>query len=374
MTATVAYIKSIVTSSGNYRTLITINTAKDEVLGVIPFNMSISSIGGLRFHPEMIDFGLRRPDDYFLSHLELSARYDARPDMANTSAVEIYNVTYLSYKDNKVNNIEVIAEMKKSLVRISNKDDNVPVSNVWIDTSSSARGIIDVNGCLLVHTNISSTPIRIGVKGRVSNRLPKVYYADGEVRMQYWVEDGRVTSIDDITLTTEWGGNNIIEVVDRANVMDNALHDMVKVDIIMPTATNTGGSIKISLNHSHNILDNLGEDDRLRVFTKPTIIAVYTKDDRVMPLSLRLYTNTLIILLYNKDGRGDMVSSIYGDMKDKKFPLDSIEFGGNATVVLSISNPNPSSITIIDGLRVVEGDDGLMMNNRIEANIDYGTL
>lgn len=39
----------------------------------------------------------------------------------------------------------------------------------------------------------------------MSNSLPLVYYPGGEIRMQYWPEEGLTTREDGIQLVTQWG-------------------------------------------------------------------------------------------------------------------------------------------------------------------------
>ncbi|KAF4748196.1 hypothetical protein FOZ62_005341, partial [Perkinsus olseni] len=292
------------------------------------FKTDIRPVDGLHFNPPVIGFGSRRPDDFFLPEVELRAQYSGVLAeaveiwqgvmgvynlyllvMMSTSIVDKTSVTYEASDGANGVLIEVKPEMPDSRapLTVAKGEQYELVATVRLATPRILRGVAELDGVLLVHTNLTPSPIRLGLTGRVSSRLPLVYYPGGEIRMQYWPEDGLTTRQDGIQVSSEWG----IFQVNKVEVRMAGVSRIIKAEVI-PATPRQSPTIRITVDHSPSLLEALGREDRMSLFSRPVVLAVQSIEGRLVPIPLRLYTGRLSFSMQIGEEQGAPESPRFG--------------------------------------------------------------
>ncbi|KAF4749576.1 hypothetical protein FOZ62_028361, partial [Perkinsus olseni] len=346
-TVSVAMVKCLSTVPGSHITQLIVE-GEGSIIGIIPFKTDIRPVDGLHFNPPVIDFGSRRPDDFFLPEVELRAQYSG----VLAEAVEITAVTYEASEDANRVPIEVNPEMPDSRapLRVTKGEQYELVATVHLAIPRILRGVAELDGVLLVHTSLTPSPIRLGLTGRVSSRLPLVYYPGGELRMQYWPEDGLTTRQDGIQLSSEWG----IFQVNRVEVrMAGVSSNIIKAEV-MPATPRQSPTIRVTIDHSPSLLEALGREERMSLFSRPVVLAVQSIEGRLVPIPLRLYTGRLSFSMQTGEEKDAPESPRFGwfydDGGEESYYHSTAVVGEKISLI--VMNNNPFDIIILDGIGV----------------------
>ncbi|KAF4664404.1 hypothetical protein FOL46_004263 [Perkinsus olseni] len=345
-TVSVASMKSLSTVTGSHVTQLVVE-AEGSILGIIPFKTDIRPVDDLHFNPPVIDFGSRRPDDFFSPEVELRAQYSG----VLAEAVEITAVTYEASDGANGVPIEVKPEMTDSRapLTVTKGEQYELVATVRLAIPRILRGVAELDGVLLVHTNLTPSPIRLGLTGRVSSRLPLVYYPGGELKMQYWPEDGLTTRQDGIQLSSEWG----IFQVKKVEVTMAGVSRIIKAEVI-PAAPRQSPTIRITIDHSPSLLEALGREERMSLFSRPVVLAVQSIEGRLVPIPLRLYTGRLSFSVQIGEEQDAPESPRFGwfydDGGEGSYYHSTAVVGDKISLI--VMNNNPFDIIILDGIGV----------------------